>query len=123
MPIQNYSTTITDYFSYCGWWRYWGRTAVTCIPSEYITLDRCFWEKITSGQTVKKNGEVIEHYSVTLSVGPHLITPYGYTNNTIGKESIFLNRVNNNFLKNTNYNYSCTLVTLPGKKQIISYHN
>jgi hypothetical protein len=20
MPVQNYSTTITDYFSYCGWW-------------------------------------------------------------------------------------------------------
>jgi hypothetical protein len=22
LPVQNYSTTITDYFSYCGWWKY-----------------------------------------------------------------------------------------------------
>jgi hypothetical protein len=43
LPAQNYSTTITDYFSYCGWWKYWCRTAVACIPSDYITLQRYFW--------------------------------------------------------------------------------
>jgi hypothetical protein len=43
LPVQNYSTTITNYFSYCGWWKYWCRTAVACIPSDYITLQRCFW--------------------------------------------------------------------------------
>jgi hypothetical protein len=29
--VQNYSTTVTDYFSYWGWWKYWCRTAVTWI--------------------------------------------------------------------------------------------
>jgi hypothetical protein len=47
------------------------------MPTEYITLDRCFWKEL-SGQTIRKNGEIIEHYSITLSVGPHLIAPYGY---------------------------------------------
>jgi hypothetical protein len=37
-----YSTTITDYFSYCGWCKYWRRTIITYITSNYITLDRCF---------------------------------------------------------------------------------
>jgi hypothetical protein len=63
MPVQNYSTTITDYFSYCGWWKYWCKTAVSCIPSDYITLQRYFSRKI-------------EHISVTLSVGPYLLAPY-----------------------------------------------
>jgi UDP-galactopyranose mutase len=45
LPVQNHSTTITDYFDYCGWWKYWCRTAVACIPSDYITLQRCFWEE------------------------------------------------------------------------------
>jgi hypothetical protein len=45
LPVQNHSTTITDYFDYCGWWKYWCRTAVVCIPSDYITLQRCFWEE------------------------------------------------------------------------------
>jgi hypothetical protein len=47
----------------------------------------------TSGLVIKKNREVIEHYSVTLSVGSHLLAPYGFwkhTNNETGKESIFL---------------------------------
>jgi hypothetical protein len=81
-------------------------------------LYRCFWEEITSGQTVKKNGEVIKHYSVTLPVEPHLISLYEFwrhTNNTTGKESIFFNITNNNFLEGTNYNYSYTLVTSPEK--------
>jgi hypothetical protein len=95
-----------------------GNIGVACIPSNYITLDRCFCEEKTSGLVVKKNGVVIEHYSVTLSVGAHLIAPYGFwrhTNNSTGKESIFLNTVNNNFLGGRNYNYSCILVTSPGK--------
>jgi hypothetical protein len=93
LPVQNYSTTITDYFDYCGWWKYWCRTVVACIPSDYITLQRCFWEEKTSGLVIKKNGVVIEHYSVTLSVPPHLVAPYGFwkhTNNATGKrECIF----------------------------------
>jgi hypothetical protein len=32
-----------------------------------------FWEELTSGQMIRKNGETIEHYSITLSVGPYLI--------------------------------------------------
>jgi hypothetical protein len=58
-------------------------------------------EEKTSGQTVRKNGEIIEHYSVTLSVEPHLIAPYGFwrhINNATRKKSIFLNTANNNFL-------------------------
>jgi hypothetical protein len=67
---------------------------------------------------IRKNGITIEHYSVILSVGPHLLAPYGFwkdTNNATGKESVFLNTANNNFLEGTNYNYSCTPVTSPGK--------
>jgi hypothetical protein len=37
------------------------------------------------------------------------------TNNATGKESIFLNTANNNFLEGTNYNYSSTPITSPGK--------
>jgi hypothetical protein len=72
----------------------------------------------TSGLVIKKNREVIEHCSVTLSIGPHLVAPYRFwkhTNNTTGKESVFLNMANNNFLEGTNYNYSCIPVTSPGK--------
>jgi hypothetical protein len=115
LPVQNHSKTITDYFDY---WKYWCRTVVVCIPSDYITMQRCFWEEKTSGLLIKKNGEVIEHYFVTLTVGPHLVAPYGFwkhTNNATGKESVFLNTANNNFLEGTNYNYSCIPVTSPGK--------
>jgi hypothetical protein len=49
MLIQNYLTIITKYFNNCGWWKYWCRIVVVCILSEFITLDRCFWEEITSG--------------------------------------------------------------------------
>jgi hypothetical protein len=118
MPVQNYSTAIRNYFSYCGWWKYWCRTAIAYIPSEYITLDICFWKEKTSGLTIKKNIEIIKHLSVTLSVGPYLIAPHGFwrhTNNATGKESVFLNTANNNFLEGTNYNYSCILVIFPGK--------
>jgi hypothetical protein len=82
---------------------------VACIPTDYIKMDICFWEEFTSGQIVKKNRVVINHYSITISVGPHLVAPYGfwkYTNNATGKEIIFLNTANNNFLEGTNYNYS-----------------
>jgi hypothetical protein len=88
---NNYSTTITDYFSYCEWWKYWCKTAVTCISSDIL-----------------------------FSVEPYLIAPYGFwkhTNNTTGKESVFLNTANNNFLEGTNYNCSCTQKTSPGKRK------
>jgi hypothetical protein len=50
------------------------------------------------------------HYSITLSIKPHLIPSYNFwrhTNNATGKESILLNTANNNYLEGTNYNYSC----------------
>jgi hypothetical protein len=50
------------------------------------------------------------------------VAPYGFwkhTNNATGKESVFLNTANNNFLEGTNYNYSCIPVTSPGKCKII----
>jgi hypothetical protein len=77
-----------------------------------------FLGKKTSGLVIKINGVVIEHISVTLSIKPYLLAPYGFwkhTNNATGKESIFLNTTNNNFLEGTNYNYSCTPITSPGK--------
>jgi hypothetical protein len=45
-------------------------------------LDRCFWEELTVGSTIKKNNEVIEHYSVSISVGPHFVAPYGFWRHT-----------------------------------------
>jgi hypothetical protein len=81
-----------------------------------MSLDRCFWEELTTGVTIYKNEEVIEHTSVTITVGPHQIAPYGFwshTNNQIGKESIFLNTATNNFLEGTNYNYSCYPLNKP----------
>jgi hypothetical protein len=34
---------------------------------------------------------------------------------TTEKESVFINTAKNNFLEGTNYNYSCTPITSPGK--------
>jgi hypothetical protein len=84
--------------------------AASCKQAEIITLDRCFWKELIINITTYKNEEVIEHTSVTITVGLHQIAPYGYwqhTNNQTGKESIFLNTTSNNFLEGTNYNYSC----------------
>jgi hypothetical protein len=70
-------------FNYC-------RVTATCKPSKIVTLDRCFWEEKITGISVFKNNEIIEFYSVTLTVGPHQIAPYGFwrhTNNQTGKES------------------------------------
>jgi hypothetical protein len=71
-----------------------------------------FWEEKTSGLVI------IEHISTTLSIRPHLLALYGFwkdKNNGTGKESIFLNTGNNNFLEGTNYNYSCMRITSPRK--------
>jgi hypothetical protein len=90
--------------------------AASCKPTEIVTLDRCFWKELTTGVTTYKNEEIIEHTSITLTVGPHQIAPYGFwrhINNQIGKESIFLNIVFNNFLEGTDYNYSCHLLNKP----------
>jgi hypothetical protein len=65
---QNHPTTITNNFPYCKAWKYYCRTTVACIPTEYIILDRCF-----SGQTIGKNGEIIEHYLINLLVGSYSI--------------------------------------------------
>jgi hypothetical protein len=83
---------------------------------EIITLDRCFWKELTTGVTTYKNEEIIEHTSITITVGPHQIAPYGFwsdINNQTGKESIFLNTASNNFLEGTNYNYSCYPLNKP----------
>jgi hypothetical protein len=83
--------------------------ATSCKPMEIVTLDRCFWKELTTGVTTYKNEEIIEHNSVTITVGRYQIAPYGFwrhTNNQTGKELIFLNTASNNFLEETNYNYS-----------------
>jgi hypothetical protein len=55
---------IIDDFPYCYGWKYFCRMAVACIPTEYITLDRCLWEELTLRQRIRKNGEIIEHYLI-----------------------------------------------------------
>jgi hypothetical protein len=78
----------------CGLWQNHCIVAAYCKPAEIVTLDRCFWKELTTGVTTYKNDEIIEHNSVTITVGPHQIAPYGFwrhTNNQTGKESIFLN--------------------------------
>jgi hypothetical protein len=77
---------------------------LSCISSDYIILERYFSEEKISGLVIKKNDVIIEYILVTLSVGSHLLTPYGFwkhTNNATGKESVFLNTENNNFLEGT----------------------
>jgi hypothetical protein len=88
----------------------------SCKTTEIITLERCFWEKLTTVVTTYKNEEVIEHTSVAITVGLHQAASYGYwchNNNQTGKESIFLNTVSKNFLEGTNYNYSCHPLNKP----------
>jgi hypothetical protein len=101
----------------CFWCNNWCRVSVSCIPKEHVTLDRYFWEERTAGITIYKNDELIEHYSASLTVGPHLEAPYGFwrhTNNATSKESIFLNTATSNYLEGTNYNYSYTPLNNPG---------
>jgi hypothetical protein len=90
--------------------------AASYKPAKMITLDRCFWKEFTTGVTTYKNKEIIEHTSITITVGSHQIAPYGFwrhINNQTGKESIFLNTASNNFLEGTNYNYSCCPLNKP----------
>jgi hypothetical protein len=73
-------------------------------------MDRYFWKELPTGVTNYKNVKLIEHFSVTLTMGPHQAALYGYwrhTNNATDKKLIFLNISSNNFLEGTNYNYSC----------------
>jgi hypothetical protein len=60
-----------------------------------------FLGKKLSGISIFKNDILLNHFSVTLTVGPHLEGPYGFwkhTNDVTGKESIYLNTATNNFL-------------------------
>jgi hypothetical protein len=41
-------------------------------------MSRCFWEERLSGVSIYKNDILFNHFSVTLTVGPHLETPYGF---------------------------------------------
>jgi hypothetical protein len=76
---KNHSVELKKY-SRCGWCRNWCRVSVICTPNEFINMDRCFWEKRLSGISVYKNDElgIINTLSVTLTVDPHLETPYGF---------------------------------------------
>jgi hypothetical protein len=83
---------------------------------EKVPMDRCFWKELTTGVTIYKNEEIIEHNSVTLTVDPHQIALYGFwchTDNQTGKELIFLNTASNNYLEGTNYNYGCRALNDP----------
>jgi hypothetical protein len=91
-------------------------TAASCKTEETISMNRCFWEELSTGVSIYKNNELIDYLSVTLTVGPHQQTPYGYwshTNNAAGRELIFLNTASNNFLEGTNYNYSSKSLNTP----------
>jgi hypothetical protein len=63
---------------------------MTYISTDYIKMNRCFWEELPSGQTIKKN-VVINHHSIQYQWD--LIWYFYYvgrkhTNNAVGKESI-----------------------------------
>jgi hypothetical protein len=88
----------------CGLCQNYCITAASCKTEETITMNRCFWEKLSTGVSIYKNNELIDYLSVTLTVGPHQQAPYGYwshTNNATGRELIFLNTASNNFLEET----------------------
>jgi ferredoxin len=53
----------------CGLCINYCKVTASCIPSENVTLDRCFWEDLTTGVTTYKNEEVIEYTSVIITVG------------------------------------------------------
>jgi hypothetical protein len=93
---------------------------LSCTPKEFVNMSRCFWEERLSGVFIYKNDILLNHFSVTLTVGSHLKAPYGFwrhINDVTGKESIYLN-ITDNFLEGTNFNYSCTpLNTLDGCRQ------
>jgi hypothetical protein len=41
---------------------------------------------------IYKNNEILEHISITLTIKPHQITPYGFwTHTNNGKARVFLN--------------------------------
>jgi hypothetical protein len=94
MFVQNYSTTITYYFSYCGWWKDWCRAAVACIHSNYVTLERYFWEK----KNLRTNSQ--EKWCNNRTYISNFIS------GTLFIISIWI-------LEGTNYNYSP--ITSPGK--------
>jgi hypothetical protein len=74
-------------FNRCSFCRNYCKATATCKPKEIITMDKCFWEELSTGVLIYKNNELIENFSITLTVGPHLAAPYGYwhhTNNAIG---------------------------------------
>jgi hypothetical protein len=78
-------------------------------------MSRCFWEERLSGVSIYKTDILLNHFSVTLTVGPHLEAPHGFwkhTNDVTGKESMYLNTATNNFLEGINFNYSCTFLNI-----------
>jgi hypothetical protein len=104
-PLNSGSSIHETSISKCGLYINYCRETATCKPKEIITMDRCFWEELQTGISICKNDEIIEYLSITLTVGPYQTAFYGYwgyMNNAIGKKSIFLNTVTNNFLEGTN---------------------
>jgi hypothetical protein len=113
--LRNHLVELKEYSKY-GWCRNWCRASVICTPKEFVNMNRCFWEERLSGVAIYKNDLLINHFSVTLTVCPHLEAPYGFCkhiNDVTSKESIYLNTATNNFLEGTNFNYSCTPLNTP----------
>jgi hypothetical protein len=93
------------------WLVHWCRASDICIPKKFVNMNKYFWEERLSGVSIYKNDQLLTHHSVTLMVDPHLEAPYGFwqhINDIIGKENIHFNTARNNFLEETNFNYSCT---------------
>jgi hypothetical protein len=79
-------------------------------------MSRCFWEERLLGVFIYKNNILLNHFSVTLTVGPHLKAPYGFwqhINDVTKKKNIYLNTATNS-LEGTNFNYSCTPLNTAG---------
>jgi hypothetical protein len=71
-------------------------------------MERCHWKE-TPLQVIV-NGEERTVVDISLTVNPILQAPYGLWRN---ETSIFLNTATNNFLKGSNFNYSCKPTNSP----------
>jgi hypothetical protein len=100
----------------CGPCKEWFKVAYRCETTP-VYLQRCEWLLTDDGNVhlfVKKvNNDIEEEKSislVTLIVSPALTTPYGFGGNDT---SYIINTAFNNYLENTNFNYTCEPVYIP----------
>jgi hypothetical protein len=100
----------------CGPCKEWFKAAYKCITTP-VHLQRCEWLETDDGNThlfVKRfNNDIEEEKNislVTLTVSPALTTPYGFWRNDT---SYIINTAFNNYLENTNFNYTCKPVYIP----------